>query len=351
MELPDYLPNIHPVLVHFPIALIIITVGFQIWSNYSKETIYGFWCVVLYGITSLSLIGTYFSGRNAANNVFVLDDALGLLSTHADRALILVVYCLSLTGLVITSYYQKWNRIKFVNNILVLMGIAAVGLLMLTADAGGRLVYGYGVGVKANFEETVEKQVAQPIETKAVLFVQNDGSWAWESKNPATPDLMDLVEWHQGAETDLEVTLEKDGSSLIEIVSENKEILFTLVPALGHIKVDANLELSDFQGDFRLIHHFQNESSYDYLKLAEGKISLGRNENGNDRILDTNPFDSQVGSLSVVGDGRHFRGYINEKMVVHGHAASLAPGLAGIFIRGKGHLLLGSLSGKNLKQE
>ncbi|MCH7763347.1 MAG: hypothetical protein IIB95_06345, partial [Candidatus Marinimicrobia bacterium] len=81
-----------------------------------------------------------------------------------------------------------------------------------------------------------------------------------------------------------------------------------------------------------------------------GKISLGRNSNGEVQLYASKRIESEILSLSVVGDGRHYRGYINDEMVVHAHDTPLEPGNVGIYFRGNGRIFLGSITVKNLKK-
>ena len=53
--------------------------------------------------------------------------------------------------------------------------------------------------------------------------------------------------------------------------------------------------------------------------------------------------------LRAVGDGRHFRGYVNGKLVTHGHADELPPGGVGIAVHGTGTLLLDKISVQSLR--
>lgn len=45
-------------------------------------------------------------------------------------------------------------------------------------------------------------------------------------------------------------------------------------------------------------------------------------------------------SLRAVGSGTHFRGYVNKKLLIHGHADEAAAGRVGFRIEGNGPVLL-----------
>ena len=84
---PDWAPNIHPLLVHFPIALLVVAafanfITFFIpekWWDETKNTI-------LYVAGALFAGITYYSGTVAADSIFLPTEAQSVLSEHADWA-------------------------------------------------------------------------------------------------------------------------------------------------------------------------------------------------------------------------------------------------------------------------
>ena len=79
------------------------------------------------------------------------------------------------------------------------------------------------------------------------------------------------------------------------------------------------------------------------------KNSLGRNSNGEVKLYASKRIETEILALSVVGDGRHYRGYINNEMLVHAHDNPFESGNVGIYFRGNGRIIISSITVKNLK--
>ena len=79
-------------------------------------------------------------------------------------------------------------------------------------------------------------------------------------------------------------------------------------------------------------------------------MQLGRVLHSQLTIMDQKQFtlDNWV-KISVVGDGTHFRGYIDDKLLIHGHGSELQPGPVGILIEGKGDILVAWIEVISLK--
>ena len=113
MELiPEWAPNIHPILVHFPIAIILLAVLMDLlnfflpdkWWDDLKSTI-------LYGIGAVSGIAAYYTGTLAADSVFLPSGAQSVLNDHSDWAL-WTVWFFGIYAIlrILLHWYQKMDQ-------------------------------------------------------------------------------------------------------------------------------------------------------------------------------------------------------------------------------------------------
>ena len=146
-------PSLHVLVIHFPIALIclapVVDVG----------------CLVLRGWVWLDRTATllYVAGTIGAGAAYLTGDraadALGGISPAAEATLadhhrfavltLIVLVIVSLLRLTVSWLARNDRRISLGIFRLVALPLALAGLLLvaLTADRGGQLVYGHGLGV------------------------------------------------------------------------------------------------------------------------------------------------------------------------------------------------------------
>jgi uncharacterized membrane protein len=147
MELiPEWAPNIHPLLVHFPIAILALAVFasliellyFKEWISKSR-----LWLFIL---GSVSAIATVLSGKEAADSVSPPFSAEMTLSKHSDSAYLTLWYFLAFT--LIQIFLPKIVKTDKIWVRIGLFVLASIGFyfLITTGDLGAKLVYKYGVG-------------------------------------------------------------------------------------------------------------------------------------------------------------------------------------------------------------
>ena len=148
--MPDWAPNPHPFLVHFPIALLTAAAGVDLLSllrpahRATRDTATWLFCA-----GAFTAMAAYFSGLSAAAAVRVGPDAGFAVTAHflwADRATWFFVFFASLR---LAMSYVWGTTARWAIVLSCLLSLIGLGLLAGTALHGGRLVFRYGLGVDA----------------------------------------------------------------------------------------------------------------------------------------------------------------------------------------------------------
>jgi len=330
----EWLPNIHPLLIHFPIVLLPLAVLAHVLSLILKQQ--DQWEIpvgILYTLGAGGALVSYLSGKKAAETVDVLPMANPVLSSHADLAL----WTLVIFGIV-TIIYWLFQRLKvgrLFHSLLVSVALFGIGLLIVTADRGGQLVYRFGTGVSLPVENENDSQL---VTTESALIENADGSWIWAPQKEGK-DRFSGFRFIEGNGENIQAGPERMREYMIE-----KPVTFIFDNPVADVQVDVKLNVSAFEGAVFILHHFQSLGQYDFLKLSSGEMSLGRVQNGKHIDMDTKSAAVKEGvEFRVVGSGRHFRGYMDNKLIVHGHEPPLKPGAVGLRIDGKGIIELSSI--------
>ncbi len=138
----EQLIPLHPKLVHFPIALFISALGFELVSlvlrkeNFHKTAIYLFVVAALMSVVVVRS-GIWEQARLNLNHP--------VLNEHRFYALWMMWLALAAIPIlwILKKFFSKYFRPVF----LVIL-LAVVTLVVLTAHEGGEMVYEYAVGVE-----------------------------------------------------------------------------------------------------------------------------------------------------------------------------------------------------------
>ena len=144
--------NLHPLLVHFPIAFLSCFVLIDFVASLAKKPQWReFAGGLLYLGTAMALF-TVIAGFIAANSVAHDDNVHAIMERHE----VFGVTILSLAVVLSAWRLKCGDQLQGEMNILYLILSALLGLgLVLGADLGGLMVYQYGVSVKAIPESVV----------------------------------------------------------------------------------------------------------------------------------------------------------------------------------------------------
>ncbi|MEL7832851.1 DUF2231 domain-containing protein [Fodinibius sp. Rm-B-1B1-1] len=348
MELiPEWAPNIHPILVHFPIAIILLAVLMDLLNFFLPDN---WWddlkTTILYGVGAVSAIAAYYTGNLAANSVFLPSGAQSILTEHSDWAL-WTVWFFGIYAIlrILLHWYQKIDQ-QAIRIGLFVLALPGVFFLYETGDHGAQLVFGYGAGTGQLLQQEESTSVATDslmAETGTTFTVQENGNWSWEMGPNAVSALLENFHWLEGSIQDLQPAVVKsDNNYLLQLSGDSLSNFFTGHNSFQNVQVDYYLDLSDFEGDISLVNHVQDAQNYDFVTLtSDGKISQGRVSDGNREVFAEESY-SASGMLFIrtVGNGTHFRGYINKEMVVHGHGDAPEAGSVGLKLNGTGTILI-----------
>jgi uncharacterized membrane protein len=146
--LPAWAPNLHPIVVHFPIAwltaaLIVDLISLVLPRTAWAETMAG----VLYPIGAVSAWITYLTGRSAAATVLTPGMAHALVLDHWNWALATTICFTGVAAVRLVFIVRRTNPTFWTRAALTAVALAGMLSLFQTGERGARLVYEYGVGV------------------------------------------------------------------------------------------------------------------------------------------------------------------------------------------------------------
>ncbi len=343
--IPEWMTNIHPLIVHFPIALLVIAVVADfaglILKRYNWLKPAALW---LYVFGALGTIGAYISGKQAADVVNFPPLSYPVISEHADLALYTMLFFSIYAIIRLFAYWKQWDQRTAIAIILFIIAGGGLGLIQQTAEHGGKLVFRYGVGTVTQQETVSEKQEAAVTTT---INIDDNGSWNWQAGKEAALTLRRNFNLIQGQweNITLQNIREKDGAAALNIRFKEKVPFFlSFGPSLVNIQISIRVNLDNFDGRFFTTHHISGSTTYDFLAVEGNEVRLGRMKNGSVNFFDTGAIkDSGWLTLKAVSSGGHYRGYVNKKLITHGHGSDLPAGPAGFLFSGSGNIRLAGI--------
>jgi uncharacterized membrane protein len=146
--------NLHPLLLHFPIAFVFGFIFTEVYGVIFKKTGIRQWASGLLYLGGIGAVLTVVSGLTAAETVPHGAQVHEIMEWH-QRA--------GITVAVLTVALGIWRRVGGIPQSAMAMALSMAltlviaGVLFLGADMGGMMVYQHGVGVK-NLQSTTEHQ-------------------------------------------------------------------------------------------------------------------------------------------------------------------------------------------------
>lgn len=354
--IPDWAPNIHPMIVHFPLVLLIFAVLFDVAGLFLKKFN---WlanvALLLYLFGTISAAVAFLTGNLASDGLEIPATIIPAVNEHADWAEItlwfFVIY--SVVRLTIGIWFKslKLNiAIPF-----VLAGLLGIYFLYQTADHGAKLVFGYGLGtgniLKVDVEKTEENKSSEQI-PDSTFTVSKNGSWKLIAATGVVSILKEKFSWIESSIENVAPMYDEENSALMFHLQKEVPTLagFVYDNKMKSVQVTAKINIDDFNGELELVHHLIDKNNYDFLGLKKGEVSLSRKTNGEIKIFEKDNFQNKGWiEIKVVSDGTHFRGYVNNKLMLHGHDSEPEAGSVGMRIFGSGSVSLKSINAESLR--
>lgn len=346
--LPDWLPNIHPLIVHFPIALLVTALLFDLFRLIKDKPEWLHKAAgILYAVGTIGLGAAFYSGKQAVTSVLLAGDASVTAATHEDWALYTLIYFIMLTALRLWFWIKGSLKNRSMSILFAAAGLTGVAILWQTAEYGSAMVYRHGVAVQATEQLREENDKLQ---RKLALFredwkpqLKEDGSWSW-LPGPESASAVEEVFNIQGSgefslRTDringrYHLSVKPSGDYTYLVIGENMKSVEGLM----------EINIEQFSGAVMLLHHFTDTDNYQYLKLKDDKLIQGQVLDGNERVLQSGSIDTNGWiTLRLSAAGTHFYGYRNSESVTHTHGEEMQEGLTGFAFGGNGKLLVRSI--------
>jgi len=370
LPIPEWAPSVHPLIIHFPLVLFFIAVFSDLLALAFKRAWLRWAASGLYVLGALSALAAFYTGREAAEQVFLTASANSVLTDHANWAEWTVWFYGLYVLARVAGEWKQFAHMKVVQVVFVVVG--AVGLLLVkeTGEHGAQLVYQHGVGVSrlaltTHTEEPKEAHTDHDnpndghhdeAQTTNEKHVHDDGhahtsgddvkeitesstGWKWDVERGDI--FQKQFQRIMGNEDDVLVGRDHSENGGLTLQTNDAPVLFVAGSSVKNVQYDLRINLDAFTGTVQLAHHVLDAKNYNFMSVDDAQVTLGRVENGKMRIEDQSSVSNKGWlDVRVVSDGTHFRGYINKKMVVHGHGTEPKPGRVGLFLNGTGILMV-----------
>ncbi len=342
---PDWAPNIHPLIVHFPIALLITAAAVDLLSLFlRKRKAVRDAATWLYVAGAAVAIITYFTGRSAADGMLLPAQVNALVNEHADWAFRTTWFFVFFASVRLAVSYILQPKLPILAGTFV-VAVVGLGLLFETAEHGGQLVFAHGVGVRAITTDEVPEKILAAAEAPidpGIIDLEN-GSWVWRPVQDADAVLAEQFDWLENDVSHVapEMVIDQDKGSVLGLFPHGMPVLFVGGGPIEGVQADVQVNVDAFDGTLMLVHHVQDAGTFDFLSVDDTTVKLGRMENGASTVFEEKPLtDGGWLTLRVFGGGGHFRGYVNGELLTHGHADDLGPGRFGLRVDGTGTVLI-----------
>ena len=319
--LPDWAPNAHPLIVHFPIALFFAAVVADLVSlgRKSNDAV----APILYAAAGLGAIAAFFSGKSGADALMVSAHVIADLNRHADWGQRVTIFAalFAVARLVFWKMQKSWRPAIQVP--LFVIGLAGAALVAKTADLGGLLVYKHGLGTAT---AVVDMEMPQ---TPTVAGEALEGAWTWTPETGLATLLRRAS--MSGGDDPTQVSIAYlEGRSVLAL---RGPLTLLIADTVAGLQIDAVLNTNNLSGRAAIIHNATGPEQYHYLAFEEGSVDQGVERQGGAASM----AQAELGmsgwhTVRVVGEGTHFHGYVDGQRVTHGHGDTAPDGRVGFVV-------------------
>ncbi len=138
---------LHPMLVHFPIALLAVALLFDVAALFFPKAELVRASLYVSALGALGAVGAYFTGEAAEESAERLPGIEALLERHEDLGKLLMGGAIAVLVIRLAFFWRRWHEPIAGRAVLAFLGAVLVGLVAATGYAGGQLVYEHGAGV------------------------------------------------------------------------------------------------------------------------------------------------------------------------------------------------------------
>jgi len=150
------------------------------------------------------------------------------------------------------------------------------------------------------------------------------------------------------------VVMSEDGQNVLQLTTSEEQAAFVFHNKMGNVGIAVTLQRGDYKGTIKIIHHAQNAQTYEYVSINNDTMTQGRVIDGVEEVFDTKNFDKENEdwiTIRVSAAGTHFKGYLGDKNITHGHGDEMEAGYVGIMTEGVGKLTIKSIEVTPLEAE
>lgn len=343
------LPNLHPAIVHFPVAFLPLALAFEIAGLVKEDAKRArSMATSLYLLAAGAAAAAVWAGRRAADGLVGLPATVHpRIGEHSDWAHYALYSVLAVAALALFfSLRPSIDQRRWARALILVLGLGAMSVLTIAADRGGALVYQHGVGVQvlepefstddhlATESASVDEAIGPPADR---LVERADGGLEWRPTGEDGAAIGEVLRAATNSSLDGVRALPAAGEGLR--VAVDGEATLLLPGTFGDVMVEVEVELIDYEGSLGVVHHASGASDRGGFSVnTEGTAVLEDHRAQKRTELDRQPIDLPSGRfvLAVSAAGRHLKGLVDGRTVTHGHIAAGPDGSGGLRFEGQG---------------